>query len=89
MPTFFGMEPKAIEQHGMHYRIVSECWLVANVFGTVPIPAIDCLSHFSQLDGGLGLAERRCLLLPCDYFATSEALSGSEMQGVTNLYPYI
>ncbi len=49
--TFLGMVPKAIEQHGMPYRMVSECWLGANVIGKVPIPAIDCFSHFSPLEG--------------------------------------
>ncbi len=57
------MVPKAIEQHGMPYRIVSECWLGANVIGKVPIPAIDCFSHFSPLEGDLGLVDKRCLLL--------------------------
>ena len=38
LPTFFGMLPKAIEQYGMPYRMVSSCWQVANVIGNVPIP---------------------------------------------------
>ncbi len=80
LPTFFGMVPQAIEQHEVPYRIVSECWPGANVIGKVPIPAIDCFSHFSPLEEGLGLVDRRCLLLTCDYLATSEAWSGSEMR---------
>ncbi len=55
----------------------------------MPIPAIDCFSHFSSLEGGLSLVDRRCLLLTCDYLAMSEASSGSEMRGVRNSYPYI
>ena len=89
MPTFFGMVPKAIEQHDMPYRIVSECWPGANVIGKVPIPAIYCSSHFSPLEEGLGVVGRRHVLLTCDYVATSEASSGSEMRGVRNSHPYI
>ena len=83
------MVPKAREQHGVPYRTVSECWLGANTIGKVPIRAIDCFSHFPPLAGGLSLADRRCLLLTCDYLAMSEASGGSEMRAVRNPYPYI
>ncbi len=83
------MVPKAIEQHGMPYTIVSKCWPGANVIGKVPIPAIDCFSHFSPLEEGLGQVDRRCLLLTCDYLGMSEASSGREMRAVGNPYPYI
>ena len=59
------------------------------MIGKVPIPGIDCFSHLSPLEGDLGLVDRRCLLLTCNYFATSEASSVSEMQAVINCYPYI
>ena len=59
------------------------------MIGKVPIPGIDCFSHFSPLEEGLGLVDRRCLLLTCDYLDMSEASSGSKMRGVKNPNPYI
>ena len=89
VPTFLGMVPKAIEQHKMHHRIVSKCWLDANVIGKVPIHAFYCSSHFSPLEDGLGVVVRGYVLLTCHSAAMSEASRGSEMEAVRNLYPYI